>query len=286
MTFNLYPRPIPDADLQPPPGARDLRAVPLAGEVRRRPPEGDHLRQEDETNTALKTVLLMRVGGVQGRQSQGIHWHVDPGVRIRYRSDPTRETIYDVELTRADGTVKTFSSPDSGEQARRRVAGDGLRGLPQPPQPHLPHPRARPRRGDRGGADRPLPPLRPQGGAGADHQGLPIAATRRRRRSRRRWRPTTTRTTPTSPPARRRSSSSPGAACGRPTRATSSRRWESSGGPIRTTSATTDSPGCFRCHDDQHAAKDGETIAQDCFTCHNLLAMEEENPAVLKDLQP
>ena len=48
----------------------------------------------------------------------------------------------------------------------------------------------------------------------------------------------------------------------------------------------TDSPGCFRCHDEQHATADGETITQDCFTCHNPLAMDEENPAVLKDLQP
>ena len=47
----------------------------------------------------------------------------------------------------------------------------------------------------------------------------------------------------------------------------------------------TDSPGCFRCHDDQHATADGVTISQDCYTCHNPLAMEEENPAVLKDLQ-
>jgi hypothetical protein len=29
-----------------------------------------------------------------------------------------------------------------------------------------------------------------------------------------------------------------------------------------------DSPGCFRCHDDEHKAKDGKTIGQDCETCH------------------
>jgi hypothetical protein len=29
-----------------------------------------------------------------------------------------------------------------------------------------------------------------------------------------------------------------------------------------------DAPGCFRCHDDQHAAKDGKKIGQDCETCH------------------
>jgi hypothetical protein len=29
-----------------------------------------------------------------------------------------------------------------------------------------------------------------------------------------------------------------------------------------------DSPGCFRCHDDEHKSKDGAKIGQDCETCH------------------
>ena len=29
-----------------------------------------------------------------------------------------------------------------------------------------------------------------------------------------------------------------------------------------------DSPGCFRCHDDNHKTKDGKTIGQDCSFCH------------------
>ena len=43
-------------------------------------------------------------------------------------------------------------------------------------------------------------------------------------------------------------------------------------------------PGCFRCHDEQHTASDGRTISQDCSTCHGLLAMQEENPEILKTL--
>ncbi|MEO8520695.1 MAG: cytochrome C [Acidobacteriota bacterium] len=31
-----------------------------------------------------------------------------------------------------------------------------------------------------------------------------------------------------------------------------------------------DSPGCFRCHDDEHVSKDGRNIGQDCETCHAL----------------
>lgn len=42
--------------------------------------------------------------------------------------------------------------------------------------------------------------------------------------------------------------------------------------------------GCFRCHDGLHQSKDGRVIAQDCTSCHNILAMEETNPKVLADL--
>jgi hypothetical protein len=45
-----------------------------------------------------------------------------------------------------------------------------------------------------------------------------------------------------------------------------------------------DFPGCFRCHDDQHAAEEGRKITQDCNTCHNLLAMEEAAPKILSEL--
>jgi nitrate/TMAO reductase-like tetraheme cytochrome c subunit len=43
-------------------------------------------------------------------------------------------------------------------------------------------------------------------------------------------------------------------------------------------------PGCFRCHDGDHSAKDGKSITQDCAACHNLLAVDEKKPKVLTDL--
>ena len=45
-----------------------------------------------------------------------------------------------------------------------------------------------------------------------------------------------------------------------------------------------DFPGCFRCHDGSHTSADGQTISNDCSACHNLLAVQEENPKVLSDL--
>jgi len=46
----------------------------------------------------------------------------------------------------------------------------------------------------------------------------------------------------------------------------------------------TDSPGCFRCHDGSHEAKDGTAIGQDCNSCHEPLAMDEASPEILKTL--
>jgi len=45
-----------------------------------------------------------------------------------------------------------------------------------------------------------------------------------------------------------------------------------------------DSPGCFRCHDGSHTSADGQTIPNDCSTCHEVLAAGEENPKVLTAL--
>lgn len=45
-----------------------------------------------------------------------------------------------------------------------------------------------------------------------------------------------------------------------------------------------DFPGCFRCHDDQHKTKAGQSIPQDCNTCHEPIAMDEANPEILKTL--
>lgn len=47
----------------------------------------------------------------------------------------------------------------------------------------------------------------------------------------------------------------------------------------------TDDPGCFRCHDGNHSTADQKAaIGQDCSSCHDLLAVDEASPAVLKTL--
>lgn len=44
--------------------------------------------------------------------------------------------------------------------------------------------------------------------------------------------------------------------------------------------------GCFRCHDEEHSSPEGLTISQECNTCHELLAFEEENPEPVLEKLP
>lgn len=45
-----------------------------------------------------------------------------------------------------------------------------------------------------------------------------------------------------------------------------------------------DYPGCFRCHDGTHMAKNGKSIPNDCTTCHSIIAVDATNPQILNQL--
>ena len=117
VALDLYPRPIPTP-------LHDLRPARDTCEQCHWPTKfvGDKLKvikhyDDDEVNTELTTALLLRVGGANGLESTGIHWHVDPGMAIRYRSDETREEIYEVEYTDADGELTHYAdrkAPEDG----------------------------------------------------------------------------------------------------------------------------------------------------------------------------
>lgn len=116
VNLGLYPKPIPTP-------LHNLRPARDTCEQCHWPDKfvGDRLRvlkrfEEDEANTELTTALLMKVGGVGLGHSTGIHWHVDPNIHIRYRSDETREEVYEVEFTNADGELKHFADRRAPEE--------------------------------------------------------------------------------------------------------------------------------------------------------------------------
>ena len=78
--------------------------------------------QIQEAGAVLRASLIKLLDTVEARarehqdtvmigRSHGIHWHVDPSNQVRYLADAKRETVYEVEMTQADGTVKRFTGP-------------------------------------------------------------------------------------------------------------------------------------------------------------------------------
>jgi len=114
VALNLYPTPIPTP-------VHSLRPANGTCEQCHWPTKfiGERLKvrthyADDEQNTELKTALMVKVGGKVGGESHGIHWHVDPDHTLRYLSDPSRETIYEIELTdKVKGDRKLFKIEDA-----------------------------------------------------------------------------------------------------------------------------------------------------------------------------
>jgi len=110
VSLNLYPRPIPTP-------VESLRPARDTCEQCHLPTRfvGEHLKiitrhAEDEANTAKKTVLMMKIGGSRNGTSKGIHWHVGPGVSLKYRGDKKRQYIKEIELNLPDGGALAFKN--------------------------------------------------------------------------------------------------------------------------------------------------------------------------------
>jgi len=287
VALDLYPRPIPTP-------IHNLRPARDTCEQCHWPTKfvGDKLRvetryQEDEENTETKTVLLLRVGGIQGREAHGIHWHVDPANQIRYKSDPTREQIYDIELTRPDGTVTVYrnGSPEESDETHDEWRSmDCVDCHNRPTHVYRAPGEELDLAIHEGTISEELPFVRREGRKllqedYASHDearaSIQTALTAFYRDN-----------YPDTATAMTAKIDSAAAAMGE--------IYTSNVFPVMNVGWETypdhigheASPGCFRCHNDEHESDDGQVISQDCDTCHSLLAMEEESPDVLEMLNP
>ncbi len=291
VTFDLYPRPIPVP-------VRSLRPARETCEECHWPQMfvGDRFRvnthfQEDEANTPLKTVLLVKVGGRRPGGSQGIHWHVDPDHVLRYRADEKRQTIYEVEMTTRSGTRTTWTSgaadTPEGKQASEWRTMDCVDCHNRPthvyrePQQELESALLDKR------IDASLPFVRREGlkallaeypSGPAARQG--IAST---------IRDFYAKSYPQVATEKAASVAAAGKALGDiwawNVFPEMNIKWGTYRSNIGHPEMSTD-VGCFRCHDEQHRSKDGKAISQDCGACHALLAQDEKEPAILKTLSP
>jgi len=281
VNLRLYPKPIPVP-------VHDLRpANDTCGHCHSHRYVGDRLKviahyQDDEQNSETKNVLSLKVGGPSGRASSGIHWHADPGVRIRYQSDEKRETIGTVELTRPDGTITTFASKGAAETNAGTWRAMDCTDCHNRPSHVFRMPQAEVDRAfAEGSLDKSIPFLRREG----------LKAIQAEYASQ--------------DEARQRIAGALATFYGQAQPAVDRAKIDAAARELGTIYASNvfpsmnikwgsypshlghqDSPGCFRCHDGEHADAAGKTISQDCDLCHALLATDEPDPEILKTLRP
>jgi nitrate/TMAO reductase-like tetraheme cytochrome c subunit len=270
------PRPIPPG-AQVPFGGHDLtcgrchQPMKIPGDVIRVTRE----YADDDKSTETMTVLLMHVGRANAT-GRAIHWHADPSTSIDFASsDAARQTISYVKVTSPDGTVKEYfaegaaNTPGQAESLRRMDCVDchnmvGHRIATAPEQAV-----------DRAIAD------------GAVSRALPFArreavrvlktsyangdeASRRIDEELRRFYSAQSGTI--DPQALGRAISALQDAYSRNVFPTMKVSW----GSYPDNTGHIASPGCFRCHDGSHTAKDGTTISSDCEYCHK----QAERPTI------
>ena len=281
VTFNTYPRPIPTP-------VRNLRPARETCEACHWPQKygEDRIKvipkfAEDETNTLTKTVLLMKIGG--GNRGIGIHGtHLGPGVVIRYRaSDESRQTIPWVEYSN-NGKTTVYAASDAKADGLRERVMDCMDCHNRPAHSF----------------DLPDRALDKAMNSGTVSTALPFAKKKALEILKVNY--------PSRDEAARRipaafeqyyQQSYPAVWAQRQAEVLSSAQavlaiWDRNVFPEMSVTwgkypvniGHTDFPGCFRCHDGSHNAKDGRSITQDCNACHNVLSMDEASPKVLTDL--
>ena len=286
VAFNTYERPIPTP-------VRNLRPARETCETCHWPDKfgEDKLRivpkfADDEANTSAKSVLLMLVGG--GGRGRGIHGaHMGPGVKIRYwASDESRQTIPRVEYF-GKGKTTVYTAADAKPEVLNKLQPERVMDcmdchnrpthtyeLPDPAinksmnfgeiSPTLPFVKKKS-----------MELLKATYSSNQEAaQRIPAGLDRYYRENH---------------AAIYEQRKGEIAQAGRTLAAIYNRNvfpamkvvW----GSYPNNLGHNDFPGCFRCHDDNHASADGlKKVTQDCNACHKLLAMEEANPKVLSDL--
>jgi nitrate/TMAO reductase-like tetraheme cytochrome c subunit len=285
VAFNLYPTPIPAP-------VHSLRPARETCEQCHWPTKhvGDKLALrthfgDDETNTETKTVLLMKVGGLQGRSSSGIHWHVDPSVSVRYLSDMSRQKIYDIEARAADGTTKVFKTNEKPEGKTEWRKMDCVDCHNRPSHTYKMPSTELDAALDDGRIDKTLPFIKREGMrmlqvAYPSHDAARAALSSE---------VATFYKTSYSDIATSKAAEI--AAAGKTLGDIYSwnvfPQMKVTWGTYRNNLGhDEDSPGCFRCHDKRHATDKGKKIGRDCEVCHSVLAENEEDPEIIKQLNP
>ncbi len=244
---------------------------------------------EDENNTHVQTVLLLKIGSAGDRTSvsHGIHWHVAAENEIVYRAaDWQRTSIPEVTLNR-DGAQLVYRSPDADEQLAaatelQQRTMDCIDCHNRPSHIYLAPERALDNKFLAGQIPVALPYIKQQAllavqkvypsqaeareGIAADLKAYYQKSYPQLYQDKR----TQIETAIAGVQAAYTENVFP----------EMNIQWNTYASNL----GHADDLGCFRCHNEEHETESGDVISMDCDTCHTILAEDEENPEILKTL--
>ena len=292
VALDTYPRPIevPVHGLRP---ARDTC------EECHRPAKfhGDKLVvkddfKPDEKNTHVQTVMLMKIGtaGDRAVSPHGIHWHVAPENSITYRATSwDRMDIPEVTLTKADGTKVVFRTPDA--EKKLKAAGDNVEERVmdcidchnRPTHVYLPAKEAIDGKIMTGAIPTDLPYIKRQAMevVQKDYPSQDAARSAIATSLNTFYQKNYPGLVKKNPALLEKAITGVQAAYCQNVFPSMNVKW----GTYTSHIGHTQDKGCWRCHDEEHVAASGETISMDCDTCHSILAEDEKNPEILKELR-
>jgi hypothetical protein len=247
---------------------------------------------DDEANTELKTVMILKVGGGSPESgfASGIHWHMNIANRVTYLpADETRQTIPFVRMQDREGRTTDYltagTEPPSEETLRRRGRVMDCVDCHNRPTHVFRLPDEEVDEALRvGRIDRGLPFVRrtaveilarPYASGEEARRAIPAALEEYYRTSH-----------PEVARARADSIRRAGQALAAIHALNVFPEMKITWGTYADNIGHMNAPGCLRCHDGEHTSADGQTISAECDNCHTLLAVEEENPEILARLFP
>jgi len=275
VTFHTYSRPIPSP-------VQNLRPARDTCEQCHWPEKfhGDKIVRvfeygEDEKNTESVTTLQVHVGGGSERLgiAQGIHWHMNVANEVEYiATDDKRQVIPWVRVKDRFGNVREYTAEgakpeDLAKGERRRMDCMDCHNRPSHPMAATPE-RAVNQRMARGDIPKTLPFVRRETvkALKASYPSQERAEEGISRSLRDFYRSQF----PTDFMSRRQEVEKAANAAIDVYRRNVFPEMNVAFGTYPNNIGHMDFPGCFRCHDDSHASKDGKKIGQDCETCHKI----------------
>ncbi len=287
VIFNNYQRPIPSP-------VHSLRAASETCEHCHWPQRftGDKVwvrkkYSDDEKNTVLTTVLLLKVGGLSPQGPVGIHGrHLDTGTtRVEYiATDAERQTIPQVRYREEGGQKEDYSASDSKATADQLAHGehramDCVDCHSRPTHEFQLPERALDQALSDGRIDSDLPFIKKKsvevlkveyGSRERATQQIPAAILGFYKSS-----------YPAVYNSRRKVVDGAAEQVKQIYLRNVFPEMKVTWGTHLNNLGHEDSLGCFRCHDGNHTGKNGKTITNDCDACHTVVAVDDPNPKVL-----